>query len=232
MTFVQIVEGKTDRWDEMDRLMDAWAEQTRGKRTATHSMVGRDRTDTGHWVEIVEFPSYEEAVKNSRLPETNRVFEQLVALCTEPPTFTDLDVVRDEQLNKETARRFFQEVAGSGGTPSAIGELCTTDCRSHDPAEGREVVGLEDFERAVEAYREALGLVFTVEGQIAEGDEVATSWRARGVHRGEFMEMAPTGKHVEFSGTTVQRFRDGKICESRWHWDALGLLRQIGAVGI
>ena len=98
MTFVQLIECRTDRFDEVNRLMDAWVEQTRGKRTATHAVVGRDRSDASHIVEIVEFPSYEEAMRNSKLPETDRIFREMVALCAEEPTFTDLDVVREERL--------------------------------------------------------------------------------------------------------------------------------------
>ncbi|MFI8171256.1 ester cyclase [Streptomyces sp. NPDC086081] len=59
-----------------------------------------------HIVEIVEFPSYEDAMRNSGLPETDRIFREMVALCEGTPTFTDLDVVRDEQLCAATAHRF------------------------------------------------------------------------------------------------------------------------------
>ena len=51
------------------------------RRTATHSIVAKDR-NTHHVVEVVELPSYEEATRNSNLPETNRIFEEIVALCT------------------------------------------------------------------------------------------------------------------------------------------------------
>lgn len=61
-------------------------------------MVGADRADPRHLVEIVEFASYEDAMKNSALPETDRIFREMVALCDEPPTFTDLDVVRDTRF--------------------------------------------------------------------------------------------------------------------------------------
>ncbi len=98
MKFIQIIDCKTDRYEEMDRLMDQWVEMTKGKRTATHSLIARDRSDGSHVVEIVEFPSYEEAMKNSQLPETDRIFQEMVALCDGMPTFTDLDVVREEQL--------------------------------------------------------------------------------------------------------------------------------------
>ena len=50
--------------------------------------MAKDR-NTHHVVEVVELPSYEEATRNSNLPETNRIFEEIVALCDAPPTFTD-----------------------------------------------------------------------------------------------------------------------------------------------
>ncbi|MEU3828556.1 ester cyclase [Streptomyces sp. NPDC029080] len=99
MTFVQLIECRTSRLDEMNRLMDDWVRQTKGTRTATHALVGTDRSDASHVVEVVEFPSYEDAMRNSNLPQTDRIYRGLVALCDELPTFTDLDVVRDEHLS-------------------------------------------------------------------------------------------------------------------------------------
>ena len=98
MTFVQLIDCRTSRFDEMNRLMDTWVEKTKGKRTATHSVIGKDRADASHFVEIVEFPSYEDAMRNSKLPETDTIFQEMVALCDGMPTFTDLDVVRDDKL--------------------------------------------------------------------------------------------------------------------------------------
>ena len=45
MTFVQLIDCKTSRFDEVDRLMDRWVEQTRGKRTATHDLVAENYHD-------------------------------------------------------------------------------------------------------------------------------------------------------------------------------------------
>lgn len=98
MAFVQIIDCKTSRTEEMNQLMDTWLERTQGKRTATHSMVAKDRNSENHIVEIVEFPSYEAAMRNSNLPETNEVYQKLVELCDEPPRFTDLEVIRDDKL--------------------------------------------------------------------------------------------------------------------------------------
>ncbi|MEU7298438.1 hypothetical protein AB0A76_35515 [Streptomyces exfoliatus] len=51
MTFVQVIACETSRADRLNRLMDAWLEATRGKRTATHPIVGRERGDATHAVE-------------------------------------------------------------------------------------------------------------------------------------------------------------------------------------
>jgi hypothetical protein len=98
MAFVQLIECRTNKAEEMNRLMDSWVEATEGKRTATHSIVGQDRDDSHHIVEIVEFPSYEKAMANSEMPETGRIYQEMVTLCEEPPRFTNLDVLRQDRL--------------------------------------------------------------------------------------------------------------------------------------
>ncbi|MFC5799563.1 ester cyclase [Streptomyces formicae] len=229
MTFVQVIDCKTDRVDELNRLMDSWIEQTKGRRTATHSMVGTDRSDSTHVIEIVEFPSYEEAMKNANLPETDRIFQEMVALCDTMPTFTDLEVLRDEQLNEAACRRFFTE-ALPGGDAGVFGELLTADYRDHDPANPRDVVGVEAFLREVAAWRAGFDFTFTVEDQIADGERVCTRWTWNGLHKGEFLGVTPTGRRMAMTGTTVHRCREGLICESWWQYDRLGLMGRLGVL--
>jgi predicted ester cyclase len=69
----------------------------------------------------------------------------------------------------------------------------------------------------------------TIEDQIAEGDKVMTRFTARCTHRGEFMGIAPTGKHVTFTGLFVSRFEEGKIAETWMYVDTLSLFQQLGA---
>ncbi|MEN8653853.1 ester cyclase [Streptomyces sp. 21So2-11] len=231
MKFVQIVDYKTERFDGMNQLMDRWVEQTKGKRTATHSVIGKDRSDGSHFVEIVEFPSYEEAMKNSQLPETDQIFQEMVALCDGMPSFTDLDVVRDEQLNTAASRRFFHEVA-VGGNLDVIDELFAADYKDHDIMKEEEtVVGSDVIRSDVTGWREAFDFTFNLDRQIAEGDDVVTLWTWVGTHRGTFMGIAPTGQQCKMTGTTVFRFHDGMIQEGWWHFDAVGLMRQLGALG-
>lgn len=230
MTFVQIIDCKTSRVDDMNRLLDTWVEQTEGKRTATHAVAGTDRSRPDHLVEIVEFPSYEQAMKNSQLPETNRIYQEMVALCEEPPTFTDLDVVRDEQLNKATCRRFFEEVVNRRNL-DLIDELFTSDYQDHDPVNEVDTVGPQGVREEVAMYLRSFDVTFTIDNQLAEGDQVTTRWSCRAIHSGEeFMGVAPTGKTIDMTGITIHRLREGKIAEGWWNWDNLGMLRQVGVI--
>jgi len=93
MAFVQIIEGRTDKMDELMKLDDEWFAATEGKRTLTRSVVGRDRNDPERFVVLAFFDSYESAMKNSNLPETSEFAERQTKLMTAPPTFLDLDII-------------------------------------------------------------------------------------------------------------------------------------------
>lgn len=98
MTFVQLIEYKTEHPEQMNDMMDRWLAETRGKRTATHAVLMSDREHPGTYVEFVEFPSYEDAMRNSSLPETDRFAKEMMALCEGDPVFHNLEVMRDERL--------------------------------------------------------------------------------------------------------------------------------------
>ena len=73
-------------------------------------------------------------------------------------------------------------------------------------------------------------LKHAVDEMIAEGSAVAARWTVRGTHQGEFQGIAPTGKAVRLSGSTLHHITDGKIRETWLIFDSLDLLRQIGAL--
>ena len=99
MAFIQIIEYRTTRQDEIVGLLEEWLAATAGRRTASRGLICADRDRPETYVEIIEFPSYEEAMRNSELPETTAVAEKFAKLCDEGPTFRNLDVVRaDEYL--------------------------------------------------------------------------------------------------------------------------------------
>lgn len=96
--FIQVVEYTTDRVEEIEALLDEWLARTQGQRTAQRMTLCADRDRPRTYVSIVEFPSHEEAMRNSALPETSDVAKRLAELCEVAPTFRDLDVVRLEEL--------------------------------------------------------------------------------------------------------------------------------------
>lgn len=98
MGFIQMIEYKTTQIDELNVAIDAWLEKTKGKRAATRGTQTRDRDAENTYVQIVEFPSYEDAMANSNLAETGEFAAQLAALCDGPPSFRNLEVLRQDQM--------------------------------------------------------------------------------------------------------------------------------------
>jgi hypothetical protein len=98
MAFIQIIEFKTKNIDAVNKLLDEFLVKTKGKRTASRAMMTKDRDGANTYLNIVEFPSYEEAMKNSSLPETAEIAGQMAALAEGPPIFRNLEVIRVEDM--------------------------------------------------------------------------------------------------------------------------------------
>jgi steroid delta-isomerase-like uncharacterized protein len=133
------------------------------------------------------------------------------------------------EANAAAAKRVVDEGFNQGRL-EVIDELCSPDVVSHDPAEPEDVRGIEAHRERIRAYRTAMSdLEVLVEDIVANGDRVATRWRARGTNDGELMGMSPTGKHVEITGMSIDRFdADGKIVETWDQWDNAGFMVQLG----
>lgn len=95
MTFIQLVDAHTDKFEEIQKLAEHYDDS--GPGTARRSIVTRDRNDERRFVVVVFFDSYESAMENSNRPETNEFAEKMAALVDGPPTFHDLDVVEDKE---------------------------------------------------------------------------------------------------------------------------------------
>jgi hypothetical protein len=99
MTFIQIIEVITTRPEEIQELVEEWSAKTEGRRTAYRSTLTADCDRPNTYVRIVEFPSYQEAMSNSGLPETGEFAENLARLCEGPPVFRNLDVRRVDKFS-------------------------------------------------------------------------------------------------------------------------------------
>ena len=89
--FIQIIEYRTSRFDEVRALGVERAESDTGS-LARRITATENRDKPGTYLTIVEVDSYESAMENSKRPETAQFAEQMSKLCDGPPTFYNLDV--------------------------------------------------------------------------------------------------------------------------------------------
>jgi len=65
---------------------------------------------------------------------------------------------------------------------------------------------------------------------IAEGDLVAIEYTNEMTHSGEFFGVAATGKRVIGTGHFIRKVENGKVTAEWQTTNALGLMRQLGAI--
>ena len=114
--------------------------------------------------------------------------------------------------NKTLMRRVYDEMWNQGN-PTLAAELFA------------QPEGVERF--VSEFLRSFPDLQHTVEGMLAEGDELAVRFSARGTHSGPWLGFAPTGKSIHYSGVTLARIEGDKIVEHHTWWDKAGLIEQV-----
>lgn len=68
-----------------------------------------------------------------------------------------------------------------------------------------------------------------VQGMIAEGDQVAVEWTYRGIHRGPYEGIPPTGKSIAGRVITIYRVVDGRITGSRGVSEPGEICHQLGS---
>jgi predicted ester cyclase len=132
--------------------------------------------------------------------------------------------------NKERIRQLFavlNDQVWPKGNLNATDDFIAPDYVYHDAGGPRR--GREGFRELITLYRTAFpDARFTVEDQIAEGDQVLTRFSVRGTQRGAFMGIAPTGKPVTVSVLSLTRVANGKAVEEWERFDTLQMMQQIG----
>ena len=132
------------------------------------------------------------------------------------------------EQNKTLARRWFEDMFNRGDLDAA-NEIISAEFVDHLTHEDER--GLEELKLYVSIYRTAFpDIQDAVEDIVAEGDKVVVRWTSGGTHQGEFMGVAPTGRHVTFTGMRLFRIAENKIVESWVNIDERGLQEQLGAV--
>src|SRR5262249_21301855 len=140
-----------------------------------------------------------------------------------PASLRDKEVSMLPAENAALMRKWFEEVWNQR-RDATVTELLADPCEGH--MEGGDVTGPRDFLVARAALLGAFpDLRVTVDGTIAEGDEVAIRWSATATHRGAHLGPKASGKPVSFRGISWVRFGNGKIVEG---WDSWNLGKLLG----
>lgn len=98
MAFVQLMEYRTSKPEEVKRVTEEWESATRGTRTARRVVTLKHHDEPDRYCEMVFFDSYDAAMENSKLPQTQDFANQHQRLVDGDVDYTDLDVVEDREL--------------------------------------------------------------------------------------------------------------------------------------
>lgn len=95
MPFIQVVEYETDRPDEVRKLGEQWMREIPAE-GPTRATLAEDRDKPGHFVMVAEFPSYEQAMAHSKLPQTSKYAEKMQKLARGKPRFVNLEATQQQ----------------------------------------------------------------------------------------------------------------------------------------
>jgi steroid delta-isomerase-like uncharacterized protein len=132
-----------------------------------------------------------------------------------------LEAVVNRHLAAENAHRMEETLA----------EL-HPDCVFEDLPLGKTYRGRVGAEAYYRLWWDALDLEVKGERRhwSEDGAFMIAQTRYQGVHRGRFLDYAPTGRPVDLPLAVVIPFRDGLMVGERFYYDLATLLRQIGVL--
>jgi steroid delta-isomerase-like uncharacterized protein len=125
-------------------------------------------------------------------------------------------------------RRIFDEL-WNGKNQAVIDEVMSPDYIHHDVLSPD--CGIDGYKQYVQQYLTAFpDIHITIHDEIVAGDTIVARWTATGTQNGDLLKLPPTGNRLSVTGITISHVKDGKIVESWNNWDALGMMRQLGAI--
>lgn len=139
----------------------------------------------------------------------------------------------DQQERQSDAVRRIAAAVSAGGDLDALDDLLAEDYVEHNPAFPTTERGPDALRQFVRPYRAAFPDMEIVEDDLfSAGDRVVFRHHVRGTHENELRGIEPTGEQVAVDGIALYRFEDDRAAEKWLVFDALGLLRQLGAAPI
>jgi steroid delta-isomerase-like uncharacterized protein len=109
-------------------------------------------------------------------------------------------------------------------------EVVAPDYLDRDPFPGQQP-GREGLKDVILMTRTAFpDLEWVTEDMVAEGDMVASRFTWRGTHRGPFLGVPATGRHITVTGMVFDRVVEDQLVESQILMNTLSILTQLGAI--
>src|SRR5215211_2674130 len=131
----------------------------------------------------------------------------------------------EAEKNKALVRRFLE--AHAKGDLGGMEEMLAPDFVDHNLIPGQRP-GREGYLRSFTEFHAAYSHTrYVIEKQLAEGDEVVTTFAVSAIHdRGEWMGLVPTGKEFKALLVLIHRIVGGKIVEEWSQGSGLAELAQ------
>ncbi len=135
------------------------------------------------------------------------------------------------EANKAIVVQLYEEIFNKGDLDLAD-KLIAPNAITHDPQLPPSVPsGPQGLKAVVTMLRSAFpDDHHTLEDLVAEGDKVVVRTTHTGTHRGTFLGLPPTGKHIANTSIHIFRIASGQLVEVWANRDDLGLLQQLGAI--
>ncbi len=129
--------------------------------------------------------------------------------------------------NKATVQRMYKEILADWKM-SLVEEFVAPEFTSHDWPRGSPT-GPEAFRNY---YSNIILSVlpdarYEVDDLIADADKVVVRWRLAGTHKGNFQNIAPTGKVITLRGIAIYRLEGSKLVERWVVTDLHGLIEEM-----
>jgi predicted ester cyclase len=134
---------------------------------------------------------------------------------------------------KALAARLYLDVFGAGRLEAAD-EILASAIISHPPGAPPRP-GTDGIKQQALALRTAMpDLAVFLEDQLADGDRVASRWRATGTQTGPLRlpsgDVPPSGAPIEFTEIRIDRFDGDRIVESWFIPDRFSMWLQLGLI--
>jgi hypothetical protein len=163
--FIQIIQGKCTRQDELRALADQWREEMA---PAASGWLGGTYgfTDDDQFVGIIRFESREAAMRNSERPEQGAWAERMSALIDGPVEYHDCDDVTLMLDGGSDDAGFVQVIRGKVDDPAMIKKLMGDSDQLHELRP--EILGATLAIEADGTFTETVA--FTDEASAREGE--------------------------------------------------------------